>query len=535
MHHQWAEQLVSDFEPQTGDGPPVFTDPSVERQQAIERHVENNRERLEERYHEPQRAAYHAEYEREDALYQTYIDRNAEAYAALCNSTAFSLIEQHDYDGDDPESGGAYCKTMALCLAGGISEAPSSTADAQGPSEALWLKWLNDPQSPAYRVLLMRDQALLGALLPSFSATGETDWRDSEKLYSALNKFLSSDDMGVLLRNSLKQSIADALGAVNAASSRLKPLLGPGVQRAVMRLNTASQWLHNGVKLVELQLEMKLSEYYALQSAHLREMQQKANAAIAKARERMHAGIDGLGGAVRKVRPIIQEGLLSLAVLDPKLANTSIKVSVWVEGSAEELQRRLASAGHAVDTLSEAAHGRLSKLSVAVGSLEPAARQVLQDVRVSAQQAKKMVRASFGGLRGVAGSLDLLLSLGGLYLLSDSLNKNMEKAEVAVRDKSTEALLALHGSQMALLGSGIEAVGLIFREGSKGIINSQVLGSSGTEKAKTLFKSADFMVRTGALINAASGIYDAYQLIHATVRTTKSGDLAAAKGGVRNF
>nr|GFD59181.1 hypothetical protein [Tanacetum cinerariifolium] len=30
----------------------------------------------------------------------------------------------HDYDGADEESGEAYSKTMALCLRGGISEAP---------------------------------------------------------------------------------------------------------------------------------------------------------------------------------------------------------------------------------------------------------------------------------------------------------------------------------------------------------------------------------------------------------------------------
>lgn len=43
--------------------------------------------------------------------------------------------------------------------------------------------------------------------------------------------------------------------------------------------------VHNGVQLIELQVQMKLGEYYALQSAHLRQLQKQANQAVAKARE----------------------------------------------------------------------------------------------------------------------------------------------------------------------------------------------------------------------------------------------------------
>ncbi|MCE0975790.1 hypothetical protein LU657_32355, partial [Pseudomonas putida] len=222
-----------------------------------------------------------------------YIDKDARAYAVLFDTPMFKVAEQYDYDGDHRESGVAYAKTMALCLGGGITEAivPGAAA-AAGTSETLWQKWLQDPDSPPYRALLMRDRALLAGLLPSFSDV--TNWNDSDKLYGMLSKIVASDDAGLRMRNTLKQAIAETQGALNAASQRLSPNLPPGIQTAVRHLNSATQFLYNGVHLIELEVKMKLGEYYALQSAHLRELQHKANASIAEARDRMHRNIDDI-------------------------------------------------------------------------------------------------------------------------------------------------------------------------------------------------------------------------------------------------
>lgn len=459
MQWPWAEQQTPSFEPHSGDGPPVFVDPQVERQREVERRALNGVARLEERYHESQRAAFQAEYERQEAEYQRYIDLNTQAYAQLCDSSLFHCIEEHDYDGDDRESGIAYSKTMALCVAGGVTEAAAVDSEphapAPGSSAALWQRWLQDPNSPPYRAVLLRDRALLAALLPSFSSTDATDWGDSDKLYGALSKVIASDDAGLGIRDTLRQAIADTQGAINGASLRLKPLLPPGVQRAVLRLNTASQWLYNGVQLIELQVQMKLSEYYALQSAHLRELQHKASVQAAKARERMLLGLRELDDDVRaaraRVQPIIQNGLLSLAVLDPKLAHSVITVSVWVEGTADVLHERLAQeASLRVNQLSDAAQISLVNLSVAAGTLDASARQLLHGMRITSKQATQLVRTSFTGLRGVASSWELLLALGGLYLTHDSLAKNLEKAEIEIGEKSREAVMALHGAKLAI-------------------------------------------------------------------------------------
>ncbi|MEX5323240.1 T6SS effector BTH_I2691 family protein, partial [Pseudomonas shirazica] len=250
-HREWAAQKVPSLEPMTGDGPPVFTDPAVERQLLVERAQQESDERLEERYHEPQRAAFQADYEQQEREFQRYIDKDAQAYVALFDTPMFKVAEAYDYDGNDRESGVAYAKTMALCLGGGVTEAVVPRLEphvpASGTSELLWLKWLQDPDSPPYRALLMRDQALLAGLLPSFSATEAINWNDSDKLYGMLSKIIASDDAGLRTRNTLKQAIAETQGALNAASQRLAPCLSSGIQKAVRHLNSATQFLYNGV------------------------------------------------------------------------------------------------------------------------------------------------------------------------------------------------------------------------------------------------------------------------------------------------
>ncbi|WAB96794.1 hypothetical protein OSW16_19925 [Pseudomonas putida] len=522
-HRQWAAQQVAPFgAPTTGDGAPAFAAPEVERQRLVAVQEQQSDKRLEERYHEPQRAAFQDEYDRQERQFQAYIDQNANAYAERCQSQMFTLIEQYDYDGHDRESGVAYSKTMAGCLAGGVTEAAATSAahgqPPSGTSEALWLKWLQDPNSPPYRAVLLRNEFLLAALLPSFSASAPINWNDSEKLYAALSKMITSEEGRLHLRHQLNQAVAQTQGALNAASQRLQALLGPGIQQAVRHLNSASQYLYNGVHLVELQVKMKLSEYYALQSAHLRELQNKASTTLAKARDRMMPSLEELkAGAqmnARKVQPIIQSGLLSLAVLDPKVAHTLIDVSVWVEGKAEVLREQLLQeVSQNVNQLSHAAQMSLVDIRVAAGTLEPGARKMLEGIRISALQASQMVRRSFSGLKGVAGSGELLLTLGGLYLLSDSLGKNLKKVEEETGAKSAEAILALYGTSFGLLGGGLEALGFAAIKA-----NMDSLVSQG--------KAA---IRIGSTIGAIVGLFDSIQASLAMKRSYESGDIQAGK------
>ena len=520
---EWAAQKVPSLEPMTGDGPPVFVDPAVARQRLVERAQLESDERLEERYHEPKRAAFQAEYDQQEAEFQRLIDKDGRAYAALFDTPMFKVAEQYDYDGDHRESGVAYAKTMALCLGGGITEAVASgVSPAAGTTETLWQKWLQDPDSPPYRALLMRDRALLAGLLPSFSDV--TNWNDSDKLYGMLSKIIASDDAGLRMRNTLKQAIAETQGALNAASQRLAPNLPPGIQTAVRHLNSATQFLYNGVHLIELEVKMKLGEYYALQSAHLRELQHKANASIAEARDRMHRNIDDIDihstKAWNKVRPIIQHGLMSLAVLDPRFTHTMISITVWVEGTAEDVRGRLIDeTSMRLTQASSLAQRALVDISVAAGTLEPDARKIFQRMRITSRQAAQLVRTGFRGLRGVAGSWDLLLALGGLYLQHDSLSRNQAKAEVEIGPKAHEAKLALHGSQLGILGGQIEVIGLVMRSSVSAIRRPWAEGTAIT---------GEVIIKIGAVLSAVAGVFDTVQANLARKRTLAIGDTKAA-------
>ena len=356
---------------------------------------------------------------------------------------------------------------MARCLEGGISEAPSPQdkgsrtqnppADT-GPTASLWSDWLKNPQSPVYRALLVRDKKLLADLLPSFDAeTDESEWNDTEKLYSTIVALIGSDEFKHSVRPHLQLAIAQLLGALNSAGARLQPVLNPGVARVVSRLNSAVQLLYNGVHLTQLKVTMTLGQYYALQSEYLRSLQQKAADAIDRtwdsAKDKL-GEIDHEARQARKqVRPIIQNGLLSLAVLHPKIADHAVTISVWVEGKVTELQDSLMrQANLGVDHLGRSAHALLVNVTVGLGTLDPQTRKLLQGLKVSTQQAAHWVRTGFTGLRGVATSSELLLAMGGLFFASDSLKKNIEEAEKAIGDKSDEARLALYGSSLGVLG-----------------------------------------------------------------------------------
>ncbi|CAI8803335.1 membrane hypothetical protein [Pseudomonas sp. IT-P176] len=530
QHRDRAQAHTPSFEPFSGDGPPVFVDPGVERQRIIDHAAVESNQDLEQRYDEAARARFQQGYDKRLQRYQQLIDRAADNYAAACGTARFNCIEQHDYDGAVGASGRAYATTMALCLRGGISEAPAANGDERGPSAQLWRAWLSNPQSPIYRALLLRDQSLLANLLPTFEDNASLAWNDSERLYSALSKLIASDQGGLLLGAYLKQSMADLLGALNAASARLQPIISPAVGRVVSRVNSASQLLHNRLHLTELQVQMKLSEYYALQSEHLRNLQRNAVAAMPRSWDNI---LDETGTwdpknrkVTGKVRPLIQGGLLSLALLDPKLAALTITVSVWVEGKAagllQETQRHMAQ-------LTDSTHSALLDVRVGMGTLEPQARQVLQGLKVSSKQATHWVRTGFSGLRGAADG-NMLLALGGMYLLNDALHKNLQEAERVIGDKALEARLALYGSSLGVLGGGVELVGAALAKGGSRVLVNGGLSVRGVAAIKRTADAGRVLARAGAVIGVAAGVFEAAQATVATKRSLNAGDTSAGIG-----
>ncbi|WPO98560.1 T6SS effector BTH_I2691 family protein [Pseudomonas sp. HR96] len=513
MHRQWAEHRVPSFEPMSGDGPPVFVSPEIERQRVVDSHTLDANQRLEQRYDEPRRAAFQQAHEATLQAYQQEIDRYGRLYAEAFLTRDFQVAMTHDYDGADEESGEAYSKTMALCLRGGISEAPDNPG---GATAQLWQTLLQDPHSHAYQALLRRDSPLLAALLPSFSES--TTWNDSLRLYDLLTRTIASDESRRLMQAPLQEAIAQLLGAVNGAQARLKDLVGPGVNFAISRINTASQLLYNRISLIELNVQMKLREYYALQSEVVRSLQHK----FANGADRMVAGTRP------KIRPMIQGGVLSLVVLDPKLADLMVKVSLWFEGTADDLMAAMNSDKDkpvSGDYSSVAAYSALSMVTVGLGTLDPQVVKGISHFKVPAWQASRWVRTSFAGLRGVAASAELLVAIGSMYLMGDALAKSLESAEEAVGDKSAEALIALQGSILGVLGGGVKLVGLALKSGATGVQKSGLIVGSGV---KIALDAGLYLQRAGAVIIAISSGFDAIKAAVAAQRTWNVGDKDAS-------
>lgn len=512
IHRQQADSEVRVDAPKLPPELPVAPGAwDQERARRVDKLARASHERLEERYDEPKRADFQKTYDTVLEVYQKRIDDYGELYARAFLADDFHVAMTHDYDPDDRQSGIAYSKTMALCLSGGISEAAGNDS---GPTAMLWKQLLEDPQGPIYKALLILDKSFLAALLPSFEATSGADWNDSGKLYTVLRAAVSSDEAKQFKRRNLQEAMAQMLAALNAGSTRLKAVLGAGVECAVSRLNSASQYLYNGVSLVQLHVPMRLGDYYALQSKHIRELQHKHANGADRPRPKSRD----------KVQPLILGGVLSLSVMNPKIADLVVQVSVWVEGTVDELKKalsadsRLPASGQGLD-----ASARLVPVGVGLATLDPAARKALEGLQMTLPQARKWVRTGFGGVFAAASSSNFLIAAGSLYFIHDSMGKNLENARKAIGDKSAEASLALEGSTLAVIGGGIELLGIAMEAGAAKI-NTRNLVTTHSVRAIQVAAVGDMMTRLGGSIVAATSFYDGVQAAFAGGRAYRAGD-----------
>jgi len=128
----------------------------------------------------------------------------------------------------------------------------------------------------------------------------------------------------------------------------------------------------------------------------------------------------------------------------------------------------------------------------------------------------------------VVGSSELLLAMGGMYLLSDSLNKSLKDVEQAMGEKAVEARLALYGSSLGVLGGGVEIVGIALEKGAEQVQKISALSTRATTAAKATVHAGNVFIRVGGSIGAVAGLYDATQAGFAANRTWKGGDTTAA-------
>ncbi|MEJ1096770.1 MULTISPECIES: T6SS effector BTH_I2691 family protein [unclassified Pseudoxanthomonas] len=503
-----ADAATHSFEPTTGDGPPMFRDPEEERQAEIDRKTHNANQKLEARYHEAARAKFQDEYDARCNTYQSLIDAAAATYCAHMRSAAFLRIVNHDYDGAQARSGAAYAQMLSHCLAGGITDAPDRL---DGPTAQLWKELLNSKIGPVYQALLLRHPSLLDGLLLSFDARGETDWNDADKLYGAVSKALGSDVGQQALREPVKEAIAQLLLAVSGAAARLDTQLSYGVHRAIQRVHSGTLLLCERVHMTQIHVQLRVDQYYAL----LCDTLQRPQAQVAK--------------AARPVRSLLTSGLLSLAAAN---ATDLIPVTLWVKGNAEELRKTLnADVAQATQEMAQQwpevrgdVRKALAGLTVQIGTLEPAARKLLQGAQLTTQQADALVRKSLTATRGGVGNLSFLMAAGGVYFQSNALKKNIQELEKTLGPQRSEVVQAVWGASVGVLGGTIEGVGIAWEAGAKGVQTVSRV-STATTGAITLGKR---IAIGGGVISAVAGVFDATRAWSAAGRTWKAGDKNSA-------
>ena len=514
------------FEPITGDGPPVFRDPKLERQEEITRKTLAANQSLEERYKEADRAKFQQEYDAQWSRYQQLIDEAATAYAAWILSEPFKCIEQHDYD-HCVDSGVWYLRTMVGCLRGGITDAPvvPGTAD-QGPSAKLWKQWLGDADSMACRALMLRQPDLLAPLRSAFNSAqdastsgDEVNWGDREKYASTLAKLLTSDEIGPKLGKFAQDAAAEILMAANGAAERLQSHLKAGVQTAMLSINTGVMRLYRRVEWVQVRVRMTVAEYYRLQCEQLRRTQ----ASLEKTADR---------NTRRQVRSIMATGLLSLEVNNEALMAKTIDVTLWLDESAGKLRQSLSDG---VSDAGSSVAGRMrngwSALAVGAATLDSRAQQLLHDVHLSPQQIQALTRRGLGFAHGArSGGVNLLLAAGGLYLLTRALKQNSDELETKLGAQHPEAVAAIYSASVGLVGGGIEAVGTMAQMLAEGRHGTQTAAGTAIVAADdtALFKAGGRLVRIGGVIGSAGGLFDATQSWKAAGRTYEAGDNRSA-------
>ena len=526
--------------PSESGGPPVFGDPARERAEQVEHKTKSLLARLDERYDEAARAAWEQEFEATRERLQQQVDRLAELYIGqMLNNPMFRLAERYDYDARNAYSVIGYIQTLELCLRGGITEAtpkPDAGGNVQpvtGPSASAWEAWIKDGQSVVFKTLLACDQSLMQGLVPTFSNQGELDWNDFEKLYTPITKIITSGDLGEkLMYPRVQNAIASVLAAYNGAVSRLGPKVNAGVRNVATRVNSATLLLYSHTYMTQVAVKMKLGEFYTLMCQQIGEDRNKLAAAIEQATGKAH----------KQVRSVLMGGVLSLALADPKLAEQVVEVVLWAEGKASDLRQRFGNvvqdtAQHAGEVFGEAtrrAGAAVSGLTVLAGTLEPSARKALAGLQLTAFQVTGLARSGLSGARnaatiarGAVGSAELLVAVGGTYLLSQGLRKSVESVDTTLGAKHGEAVLAVYSASVGVLGGSIEAIGLTMKGSAEQALKVLRLPPAGVGAVSRIAAAGAAIARFGGVLGAVTGFIDATASIKAVERAGAAGGESA--------
>ncbi|WP_269511579.1 T6SS effector BTH_I2691 family protein, partial [Burkholderia sp. IMCC1007] len=406
--------------------PPVFQDPAKERATTVEHKVKSRIARLEERYWEtgPKgRKTFQDAYDKTVDDFQKQIDAYATDWGTQVASADWNRIMTFDYADADVRSWQCRLVSAADCLAGGITDAPSSPAKAGetpkpqvlGPSGKAWRQLLKDPNSPAYIALNGQHTDLQKAFEPQFAAGAMPN--DAGKKYYDVLKLIATSKDGDDWRRSVIVGAADQLlAAMHDAANRLDSTLSIGAKAALDNLHMGAAWLYGKTKLTQVTIQLTVGECFDLLSEEIRGHANAAQKAVGKGARAMLLGS-------------------LITIPNANVRNVLIDVTLWVHGSAEEVKQRLVQFGQDAterardikqaggvlgQDVNREAKAALRQIKAGLKNLEPAAAKLLNGLQIGAAGAHRFAGSSFAGLKSLSvGSVDAGLSFVGLYFLQD--------------------------------------------------------------------------------------------------------------------
>lgn len=531
--------------PSESGTPPVFWDLARERQERVQAKITDRVERLKERYWETNppaeprrhgRASFQARYDRDIKRFEKEIDAYGKDWAQVVGSVAWKRIVAMDYADTDERSRLLRLITVGACLDGGITDAmPASDAvsaepETLGSTGTAWRSLLSDPNSAAYLALNGHQTFLQTTFIPLFGA-GEVANDAGKKYFDAVKSIISSKEIGAWREGRAADAADQLLTAMHGASKRLNQHLSAGSKAAVDAVHVGGAWLYRKAQMTQVVIQLTVGELLSI-----------------CAEELQRAGESLQQDASRRVRAFVFAGLISIP--DPAVRNTLIDVTLWMEGSAEDIRKRINAfekvAGDQVgnvarqvegvvrqaeDAARKVSNGAMRKISVGMKNLEVPAAQLLKGLELSAAHAREFAKNGLTSLKRLSvGSGYGALSLVSLYFLHDSVRTSLDAARETVGARHPEAMAALYGAGVGLLGAGVEAGGLMLRIGAESVqpFMRRVAAAEGGAVARAIGMGKT-LIKAGGAIAALGGVADGVGSAAARTRSIDQGDIEAGK------
>ncbi|WP_300006061.1 T6SS effector BTH_I2691 family protein, partial [uncultured Cedecea sp.] len=381
---------------------------------------------LQKYYHESKRAEFVRQHQQMLQGYQQRIEAIGKDLAAWYQAPFWLATITHDYAPETcPAGWAAQLSTIATCIQGGSTDEET---------EKVWLKWLEDPASPAYLGILGNKKSVL-----------EDVFRGSAG-YTNLKALLNGKEIGDWIDSEgVQKAIAQRMLAMSGAFSRLNEKLDQAVLDGYSRIVQGNIYLTTGKQVTVFNVTMTVREY------------QQLHRDIARVQLSMNGKAIEYGGELRNGKRALRRASTNglPQVSDPVVLRQKLTLTMVAESAPAEFIQSLNNG----KLTSSTKLNELSELRIADVSLDNTVSRA--PVKLTQSQkgnvTKGQVQLSRRLISGNA--LGGILGGGMLFLQVSALADNIKAVETAVN--SVNARFTLVSNMTMVVSSAVETSGFI--------------------------------------------------------------------------